>query len=398
MDLESKLNVFQEFLDCAEVRLWHFNGEMRLLSGQDDGSIFETLFRIGGGKQLIHEYSMKNDLPGFCSDAASLLWLAIPQHIETILTDVYVIGPVFGSVTYEQTLLDSLRKLQFSDNLVREASSILEKIPTVQHTLLVQYGVMLYRCLTDVKLDPTDLQLITNSVPKRNASSAMEEEFISRDGTYALEQQLFQAVENGNIHYQHPQEIFSKKAGVLCLGNPLRHAKNQLVACLTLITRAAIRGGMPEEMAYSLSDWYIQMSEATNDIAEVYQYSQEAFKDFTKRVHKLKLSSGRSKEIQECMSYIELHFQQCLTLETLAKSLGYSKNYLSSKFTREVGMSISDYITHIKMEHSKLLLKNTNKSIQEISDELGYNSISYFSALFRKQTGFTPTAYRNRIE
>ena len=59
MDLESKLNVFQDFLDCAEVRLRHFNGEMRLLSGQDDGSIFETLFRIGGGKQLIYEYSMK---------------------------------------------------------------------------------------------------------------------------------------------------------------------------------------------------------------------------------------------------------------------------------------------------------------------------------------------------
>lgn len=138
------------------------------------------------------------------------------------------------------------------------------------------------------------------------------------------------------------------------------------------------------------------MGEASESVAEVYQYTREAFQDFTRRVHKCKQNQGRSKEILECTGYLELHLDRQVTLDELARALGYNKNYLSTKFRREVGMPASEYILRRKIEQACLWLLHTDKPVQAISDELGFNSPSYFSAQFRKITGQTPTDYRNR--
>lgn len=75
MDMEEKLEVFREFLDCSDVMLSQFDKEMRLLSEHAEQAELETLFEIGGGRQMIHDYCETNVLPGFCSDSVSLLWL-----------------------------------------------------------------------------------------------------------------------------------------------------------------------------------------------------------------------------------------------------------------------------------------------------------------------------------
>ena len=83
-------------------------------------------------------------------------------------------------------------------------------------------------------------------------------------------------------------------------------------------------------------------------------------------------------------------------IAALAESVGYNKNYLSTKFSREVGVSLSDYLARLRVERAKLALRNTSESIQQISERLGFGSVSYFSAQFRKAVGQTPTDYRNR--
>lgn len=398
MDLAAKIEVLKEFLSCAGVAYWHFDGEMTLLStsaGESDA--LRQLLTIGGCKQILHQYCLMHQVPGFCSDAAALLWLASPRYVNGVLTDVHVIGPVFGSETSEQSLMKSLQGLNVPQELAYKTAVLLRQVPVIPHTLLMQYGLLLHWCLTGEKLEKADLQIVLPNVPSvMNVSAGRV--IPSRSGAYALEQQIFQAVEEGDINYTHPKDIYSRGTGSLCRGDPLRHAKNELVSCLTLVTRAAIRGGLPEDTAYALSDWYIQMGEASGNVAEVYQYSQDAFKDFTERVHKCKLAQGRSKEIQECISYLEVHIRQRVTLEELAKNLGYNKNYLSTKFRREVGIPVSEYAVKLKIERAKLWLLNSDKSMQEISDELGFNSLSYFSAQFRKIVGRSPTEFRNRVE
>jgi YesN/AraC family two-component response regulator len=168
-----------------------------------------------------------------------------------------------------------------------------------------------------------------------------------------------------------------------------------MISCLTLITRAAIRGGLSENVAFQLGNYYVQSVESATNIAGVYQYSHEIFRDFTERVHKCKLEHGHSRETQQCLAYIETHVREKITLEDLATHLKYNKTYLSTKFSRETGMTLSECILNEKITLAKNLLKNTDKNITSISDELSFGSLSYFASQFRKKTGLSPSAYRN---
>lgn len=394
-DLVTKLEVYQEFLDCSNIPLWHYDGEMRLIStNAPNQEALQTLFSIGGCKRQIQQYCLGNRLPGFYSDSASLIWLAAPRYVNDTLTDIYLIGPVFSSHMSEQAMSRSLYNLRVSPELVQSARALLQSVPIVHHTFLMHHGLMLHWCLTGVKLESADIQIISSANNHPRIPDAPERE--SRTGTYALEQQIFQAVEDGNIHFVHPKEVYQRNTGMLHKTDPLRSAKNEVITCITLINRAAIRGGMPEDSAYALADHYILLLEDATKISEVYQYSQDAFKDFTTRVHKYKLGQGRSKEIQDCISYLELHIGQKVTMTELARELGYNKNYLSTKFGKEVGMTISEYLLKLRLERAKVWLQNSDKRILEISDDLGFNSVSYFSAQFRKATGQSPTDFRNR--
>lgn len=395
IDLYTKIEVFSEFLDCANISLWHFDGKMQLLtSNTPNPELFSMLLAVGGTKDDILEYCSKSKIPGFTSDSASLLWLAAPKYLDETLTDIYLIGPVFASSISEETLSKALNALHLAPELRFSTLKLLKSVPIIQHTILLQYGIMLHRCLTGEKLVTADLQIIHSSADK-GREIPQNSDYTMSCPVYAMEQQIFQAVEDGNVDYVHPKEIYQLKTGILSKSDPLRHAKNECISCLTLLTRAAIRGGMPEKSAYALADYYIQLAEDTDNVTTVYQCIQDAFKDYTERVHKYKLGQGRSKEIQECISYLELHLAQKVTMTDLAGHLGYNKNYLSTKFCREVGMSVNQYILHLRLERAKLLLRNTNESVQEISDALGFGSISYFSAQFKAETGMTPTDYRH---
>lgn len=395
IDLYTKIEVLSEFLDCANITLWHFDGEMRLLSSTaSNQELFAMLLAVGGNRENILEYCRQNKLPGFASDSASLLWLAAPKYAEETLTDIYLIGPVFSSTISEGTLAKALHSLHIAPELCISTLKLLKSVPIIQHTFLIQYGIMLHRCLTGEKLITADIHII-HAADEKERDIPQNSDYTLSSPVFAMEQQLFQAVEDGNIDYVHPKEVYQLKTGMLSKGNPLRHAKNECVSCLTLLTRAAIRGGMPEKSAYALSDYYIQLAEDSNQVTAVYQCIQDAFRDYTERVHKYKLGQGRSKEIQECISYLELHLAQKVTMTDLAGHLGYNKNYLSTKFCREVGMSVNQYLLKLRLERAKLLLRNTDESIQEISDALGFGSVSYFSSRFKDETGQTPTDYRN---
>ncbi|MCD7917820.1 MAG: AraC family transcriptional regulator, partial [Clostridiales bacterium] len=93
---------------------------------------------------------------------------------------------------------------------------------------------------------------------------------------------------------------------------------------------------------------------------------------------------------------ISNHPEEKLTLELLAQKARYTQTYLSRRFRQEMGVSIVDYIRQIRLERAQYWLTYTDKSIEEISDVLGFGNRSYFSKSFRDATGVTPTDYRKQ--
>ncbi|MFL0166389.1 response regulator transcription factor [Candidatus Clostridium helianthi] len=106
-----------------------------------------------------------------------------------------------------------------------------------------------------------------------------------------------------------------------------------------------------------------------------------------------------SKEINTVLNpvltYISEKYNEKITLESVSKACNLSVFYLSKLFKKNTGMNFSDYINLYKIEKAKQLLDNTDMSIIDISISLGYDESGYFSKVFKKAVGITPSVYRN---
>ena len=94
--------------------------------------------------------------------------------------------------------------------------------------------------------------------------------------------------------------------------------------------------------------------------------------------------------------YIDLHFKEPLTLEQLADEAHMNKYYLSHAFKREYGVSPINYMITRRVEESKYLLAETDLPMSQISQLLGFSSLSYFSQVFRRSQNISPMEYRKK--
>lgn len=119
------------------------------------------------------------------------------------------------------------------------------------------------------------------------------------------------------------------------------------------------------------------------------------FDEILARISEIKASP--SMEIKEALTYIEEHFAENLTLTMVAAHVGLSPNYLSQMFKHTTGKTFLEHLTYYRLTEAKKLLKQAGLNISEISFRVGYDNQRYFSQLFIKQEGITPSEYRRTI-
>lgn len=101
--------------------------------------------------------------------------------------------------------------------------------------------------------------------------------------------------------------------------------------------------------------------------------------------------------IQAIKQYIFEHMDHTLSRKELANHVFLSESYISHVWRNSTGSSLKDYVTTIKMEQAKKMLRETNLSISEIALMLGYTHFSYFSSTFKKKNLLTPAEYRKQF-
>lgn len=94
------------------------------------------------------------------------------------------------------------------------------------------------------------------------------------------------------------------------------------------------------------------------------------------------------------IDYIHSNYAESLTLEKLADYIHLNKYYVSSLFKKETGMTFNNYLTDYRIERAKLLLKESNDLLADISQQVGYSDPAYFSRIFKKKTSMSPLCYR----
>ncbi|WNS43987.1 helix-turn-helix domain-containing protein [Paenibacillus sp. MMS20-IR301] len=103
------------------------------------------------------------------------------------------------------------------------------------------------------------------------------------------------------------------------------------------------------------------------------------------------------KEVAEAKRYVMNHIGDKVSMDEMARRLGLNPTHFSRLFKIETGLTFIEYVTKLKMEYARDLLNQTNSSIVEIAEQLGFDNTSYFIKLFRNFSGMTPAEFRKSL-
>lgn len=402
MSIQEKLEFFRQLIQCNHPLSLHsyspafifaHSGIPRDLPTNDGTAL--VLLSLEEPIRTYLESSHREPL--FIDDPLGLIWIAAFEYQENALYAVHILGPAYSGRNSYQSLKKELDRHNLSIHIRAKVFRNFEQIPIVPTNQLFQYAVMLHYCITDTRITTNDIQF---AVKTSQNLSASEVHLITEEhpSVWIAEQEFLNMLREGNPNYPDAlARSHSLSDGPrFDTGDSLRKAKSSSIVLLTLCSRAAIEGGVSPAVAYTLNDYYMQMIEDCRSIAETSATCNTLLEDYVQRVQQAKEKTDVSGQIKSACDYIALHSREKLSIAQLASQAGYTEYYFSHKFKQETGYSVSDYIRHEKIRQAKLLLSGTNLSVQEISDELSFGSRSYFSSSFQKETGLSPSAYREQ--
>lgn len=105
-------------------------------------------------------------------------------------------------------------------------------------------------------------------------------------------------------------------------------------------------------------------------------------------------NAPKKMEISQVKSFLDEHYKEKLSLESVASHFFIDKHYLARRFKEQYGVTLVTYLQQVRITHAKRMLRFTDKSIEEIGLECGIGELNYFSRVFKKLEGISPSEFR----
>lgn len=213
-----------------------------------------------------------------------------------------------------------------------------------------------------------------------------------KDYPVDVEMQLLKSVEMGSIN----DAVYHAKCFFEWMVNS--HMENIMdikIKVLELVLQAESIGFENGGMVYR----FVGRSEYLERLMEIQNF-QQLQKWFVEKIEhvcrniRLKKDESTSDVVTRAKEYIELYYAKDIDLDEVSKYLQISPYYFSKLFKKKTGKNFIEYLTQIRMEHAKILLRNSSMSMKEICMEVGYSDANYFSRAFKKNVGLSPTEYK----
>lgn len=172
--------------------------------------------------------------------------------------------------------------------------------------------------------------------------------------------------------------------------------KARILELVVIISRAAVESGAGLEKLLGLNyNSILELSHITKyeSICLWVVKTLDAFMDTIYDTRSVKSASF----ISPALDFIRTNYAQPLSLDTVAKQIHISSYYLSHLFKDELGITFVEYLTRVRIEEAKQLLKRTALPVNAVAGEVGYDDSSYFCKVFKKVTGTTPHKYRRGV-
>ncbi len=158
--------------------------------------------------------------------------------------------------------------------------------------------------------------------------------------------------------------------------------------------KAFLSGGMTYFFRYRKD--YLQTVMQTNNYEQLRKWFLDKVTEACRNII-TKKEEQASGIIKKAKAYIEENYNKDISLEDVSRTVDISSYYFSKLFKEETGENFIEYLTNIRIDQAKRLLQNRELSIKNICVDTGYSDPNYFSRIFKKQVGVTPTEYREKL-
>ena len=196
-----------------------------------------------------------------------------------------------------------------------------------------------------------------------------------------------------NLHFE-PRCLWGRSLDSLSVANAnfcFQHSPN-FENCIPAERAGQIRKlflAITAEFAEKRNEYTLQIKSLLNMIII------ELIRNFGYCDNLFSASKDKNRLIRKAAEYIDSHYRENLTLNSLARLSSLTPNYFSSLFREVSGIKLWDYINSRRIEAAVQLLKNDNNlNIIEIAAQCGFNNTANFNKAFKKTLGTTPTEYR----
>jgi two-component system response regulator YesN len=185
-------------------------------------------------------------------------------------------------------------------------------------------------------------------------------------------------------------DIFFRTAGNMDL------MKARVLELVVVVSRAAVEGGASLDKLLGLNYHFIAELSHIHDLDKICLWIVKVLDVFMDTVYETK-NIRNAKSLGEALKFIRENYHTSLTLEDVAQQVYISPYYLSHMFREELEITFVEYLTMVRIEEAKKLLKDSSQSIVAIASQVGYEDASYFSKVFKKNVGMSPNQYRKNL-
>jgi len=173
--------------------------------------------------------------------------------------------------------------------------------------------------------------------------------------------------------------------------------KARTLELMVVLSRAAVEGGASLDKLLGLNFVYLQQLGEARRMEELWVWLVKILDRFLDTVYESR-NKRNFKLINEAIKYIkENAHDPSLSLDKVADAVHVSPFYLSHLFRDELGITFISYVTEVRLDLAKKLLKETRLTVAQVAERVGYSDASYFSRVFKKYVKVTPGKFRREF-
>ncbi len=312
----------------------------------------------------------------------------------------YFFGPYLYHSYDEEGYRALLAQHGLSEGAMEAIRWYFKRIPVVHDVISWHqlFSILLARFLANPDLEILPVRHDRIERAKEKPSIALSSiPYTSVEERYDAETRMLDAIRRGDIsEASYYQNIFMTYTLDPRVPDPLRNAKDMVIAASTAMRKAVQQAEVHPLYIDSVSGEMLREIEETENLAQVSALVPRMIRRYCLLVQTY--SRNRySGVVRDILNFVDFHYMEPLNLESLAGKYAVNKNYLSSRFHREVGMTVTDYINLTRVRRSLKLLSGTTLSMAEIAERCGFSDANYYSRIFKKIHGTTPNEYRKSL-